>query len=73
MDFNREKIFEIAKSFDLGLVSFDALSDSEKYALNRYYALKNEQLDLKIKDVTSSLNAINTRLDNVSGMLKEIK
>jgi hypothetical protein len=73
MDFNREKIFELGKSFDLGLVSFDALSDSEKYALNRYYALKNEQLDLKIKDVTSSLNAINTRLDNVSGMLKEIK
>ena len=38
MDFNREKIFELGKSFDMGLVSFDALSDSEKYALNRYYA-----------------------------------
>ena len=73
MDFNREQIFELGKSFDMGLVNFDSLSDGEKYALNKYYALKNEQLDYKIQDVTNSLNSIDARLDRVSGMLNEIK
>ncbi len=72
MDLNREQIFELGKSFDMGLISFNSLSDSGKYALNKYYALKNEQLDYKISEVTDSLNAIDRRLDKVSNMLSEI-
>ena len=73
MDYNREKIFELGKGFDTGLVSFSALDDSQLYALSRYYALKNEQLDDQIQEVTDSLCAIDAHLDNVYKSLKEIK
>ncbi len=73
MEFDREKIFELGKAFDTGLVSFAALDDSQVYALSRYYALKNEQLDGQIQDVTESLCAIDAHLDSVYKSLKEIK
>ncbi len=72
MIYDREKIFEIGKSFDSGLVGYDALTDSEKYALNRYYALKNEELDGAILKTENSLNSINTHLDNVYNNLQNI-
>ena len=73
MDYNREKIFELGKSFDAGLIGYESLSASDKYALNKYYALKNEQLDGQIQDVTANLSYLNNHLDNVYKTLKEIK
>ena len=73
MDFNKDKIFELGRGFDLGLIHYEALSDSEKYALSKYYALRDEKLDNQIQDVTNSLIELDKHLDNVAQTLREIK
>jgi hypothetical protein len=73
MEFSKNKILEIGKSFDNGLISFETLTDSEKYALSKYYALKNETLDNNINATTSSLCQLDATLDNVYSSLTKIK
>ena len=69
----RQKMFQLGKGFEYGLVSFDALTDSQKYDLSRYFAMKNDMLDKQIEDTTNSLNEINERLDNAYNNLMGIK
>ena len=69
MIYDKEKIFEIGKSFETGLVGYEALSASEKFALSRYYAIKNEELDGAIIKTENTLNSINAHLDNVKNNL----
>ena len=62
---DRQKIFQLGKGFEMGLVSYECLTDSQKYDLNRYFALKNDILDTQIEKTTYSLNSINNKLDEV--------
>ena len=63
--YDREKVFELGKSFDRGLVSFDSLSDFDKCMLSKYYSIKNEELDGNISAVKDTLTSIDNRLDEV--------
>ena len=65
MIYDREKIFELGKNFESGVVGYEALSESEKFALSRYYAIKNIELDSAISQTENSLISINAHLDNV--------
>ena len=73
MELDRDNIFRLGKCFDTGLVSFDALSDSQKWALKRYYAMKGEELDAGINTVASSLTDMNNQLDSLSNSIKNYK
>ena len=63
--YDREKVFELGKSFDRGLVSFDSLSDMDKCMLSKYYSIKNEELENNINNVKQTLSSIDKRLDEV--------
>lgn len=63
--FDKEKVFELGKSFERGLVSFDALSDVDKCMLTKYYSIKNEELNGNIACVKDTLTSIDKRLDEV--------
>ncbi len=68
---SKERLTKIGKCFDTGLISYDALCDYEKWALNRYYAIKNEELDGEISRVSNSLIDVNNRLDDSLRELNE--
>ena len=70
---NTTKIFEIGKSYELGLVSFDSLTIKEKYDLNKYFAIKNEIIDGEITNVNNSLYAMNEKLDKVQNDIYKLK
>ncbi len=70
MIYDREKIFELGKSFDSGLIRFESLTDQDKFALSRYYALRNEEIEHQIQSTSSELNAINNNLDAVYSSIK---
>lgn len=73
MEFDKDMIYRLGKCFDTGLVSFDALSDSQKWALKRYYAIKNEELDNSINEVSANLTNMNNQLDSLSNDLKNFR
>ncbi len=68
----KEKMFELGRSFDAGLISFDSLSTGEKFMLNKYYMQKNDRIDERLDEVESSLSSIETRLDNIYNNLMKI-
>ena len=69
---HKEKMFELGRSFDAGLISFDNLSTSEKYMLNKYYIQKNDRIDSRIDEVENSLTSMETRLNNIYNNLSKI-
>ena len=70
MIYDKEKIFELGKSFDAGLVRFESLSNEGKYILSKYYALKNEELSNSIQNASIELTNINTHLDEMKNSFK---
>lgn len=72
MDTNKLDVFRLGKGFELGLVSFESLSESQKYDLSRYFAMKSNMIDNKIAHTTNELNAINNKLDSVYNELMEM-
>ncbi len=68
----KEKIIELGKSFDAGLISFDDLSTSEKFMLNKYYIQKNERIDERLQEVEGSLSTLEQRLDTIYENLLKI-
>ncbi len=63
--YDREKVFELGRNFDQGLISFDSLSDFDKCMLSKYYSIKNEELEGNINAVKDTLTSIDNRLDEV--------
>ena len=66
MIYDREKIFELGKSFDSGLIRFEALNAQDKFALSKYYAIKNEELNQSINNTICEINNMSAHLDEIA-------
>ncbi len=64
-ELDKKELFQLGKGFEMGLVSFESLTESQKYDLSKYFAIKNEMLDKKIQDTTYALTSMNNKLDEV--------
>ncbi len=73
MENNIQKLFELGKGFELGLISFESLSDVEKCDLSKYFAIKNEILDNNLLNTTNNLTSMNNKLDEVYNDLLNMK
>ena len=73
MIYNDVNLFKLGKGFELGLISYDSLSDGQKCDLSRYFAMKNDMLDNGIKTTQDELSAINSKLDYAYQNLQNLK
>ena len=69
---DQDKIFQLGKGFELGLISYESLSDSQKFDLSKYFAIKGDMLDSQITNTTSELTSINNRLDEAYKNLSQM-
>ena len=69
---DQDKIFQLGKGFELGLISYESLSDSQKFDLSKYFAMKSDMLDGQITSTTAELTSINNRLDEAYKNLSQM-
>ena len=73
MQQDKLKLFQLGKGFELGLISFESLSEAQKYDLSKYFAIKNDMLDQQIVNTTNNLNGLNDKLDAVYNKLMNMQ
>ena len=73
MDKETAKIFQLGKGFELGIIPYNKLTESQKFDIRRYYAMKNEILDDKIANVSNELSIKNDKLDSIYNKIQNFK